>query len=327
MGSVAEPEEAEPAGEPEEAEPAGEPEEDAGQVEFEAPETAETSIIPARKPYHERCYLFYGGSEIPESLDVEGTLEYLKGMGFAGRELAQARHGKDVAAQIEEAYVPNLPGTHYCDFCGVELTGTEWDVLKDGRESCTNCSKSAIRSEEELKHIYRDLVKNLEVFFGMHINVPVKIQMVNAQKLHKKLGLSFVPSAQPDPRVLGVAIRDKHGNYSILVENGAPRVRSALTMAHELTHIWQYTNWYMKAISQKYGQFVKEVYEGMAKWSEIQYAYLIGEAGIAKREEIITSLRRDEYGRGFLKYAKKYPISPYTHVEGPLPFDNRVEPL
>ena len=65
----------------------------------------------------------------------------------------------------------------------------------------------------------------------------------------------------------------------------------------------------------------------MAKWVEIQYAYLIGEAGIARREEIITSLREDEYGRGFLKYAAKYPISPYTHLEGPTPFDDRTSPL
>ncbi|MBQ6411049.1 MAG: hypothetical protein IJI16_03770, partial [Atopobiaceae bacterium] len=32
-----------------------------------------------------------------------------------------------------------------------------------------------------------------------------------------------------------------------------------------------------------------EIYEGMAKWAEIQYAYLINEVPIAKREEIITA--------------------------------------
>ena len=41
----------------------------------------------------------------------------------------------------------------------------------------------------------------------------------------------------------------------------------------------------------------------MAKWVEIQYAYLIGETSSAKREEINTRLRMDEYGNGFRKYA------------------------
>lgn len=296
-------------------------------IEFEAPENAKTELIRFRKPYHERCYLYYGAAQIPECLDIVGTLELLKKLGFADRELSQARHGRDLSAQIEGDYRPNLPGVHYCDFCGAELTGTEHDVLKDGRESCVTCSKTAVRTEEEFRNIYHELLKNLEVFYGMHIGVPVKIQMVNAGRLHKKLGLTFVPSAAPDPRVLGVAIRDKKGKYTILVENGAPRIRSAMTMVHELTHIWQYTNWNMAGISQKYGTLEKEVYEGMAKWSEIQYAYLIGESAIAKREEISTALREDEYGRGFLKYAAKYPISPCTHVEGQTPFDNKAEPL
>jgi hypothetical protein len=37
--------------------------------------------------------------------------------------------------------------------------------------------------------------------------------------------------------VLGVAIKDRSG-YTLLVENGSPRMASILTMAHELTHIW-----------------------------------------------------------------------------------------
>ncbi len=311
------------------AETADPEDEEAGpDVEFEAPEKIENgSPIPPRKPYHERCYLYFGGKEVPECMDITGTLAFLQASGFGGRELTQARLGRDSAARIEEGYRPDLPGVHYCDFCGAELTGTEYDVLRDGRESCTNCSRSAVRTEEEFCKIYRELLKNMEIFYDMHINVPVRIRMVNAKRLHKAIGKTFVPSAAEDARVIGVAICDRKGKYSILVENGAPRVCSALTMVHELTHIWQYTNWNKANIKSRYGRFELEVYEGMAKWSEIQYAYLIGETSIARREEITTALRKDEYGRGFLKYAEKYPISPHTHLEGPTPFDNREEPL
>ena len=96
-----------------------------------------------------------------------------------------------------------------------------------------------------------------------------------------------------------------------------------MTMAHEMTHIWQYLNWDYAKLLQKYGkEGVRDIMEGMAMWSEIQYAYLIGETGAAKREEILTRLREDEYGRGFRKYVEKYPISPTTHLEGPTPFDS-----
>jgi hypothetical protein len=151
--------------------------------------------------------------------------------------------------------------------------------------------------------------------------------MVNAKRLHRRLGKTFVPTGNPDGRVLGVAIRDKDG-YSILVENGAPRMAAVTTMAHEMTHIWQYLNWDAGQIRDLYGKDRElEIYEGMAKWSEIQYAYLMGEPAIAKREEILTRLRDDEYGRGFLMYVDRYPLSEGTRLEGDTPFDDKTRPL
>ena len=80
-------------------------------------------------------------------------------------------------------------------------------------------------------------------------------------------------------------------------------------------------------IAAKYGADELQVYEGMAKWSEIQYAYLINEPGTAKREEIITKHRNDEYGIGFLKYASRYGISSGTRLRGETPFENKKQPL
>ena len=101
-----------------------------------------------------------------------------------------------------------------------------------------------------------------------------------------------------------------------------------MTIVHELTHIWQYLNWNASGIRQRYGASMElEVYEGMAKWAEIQYAYLIGEPAVAKREEIITRVRNDEYGRGFKQYEAKYPLSYGTYLQGATPFENKSEPL
>ncbi len=298
-----------------------------GEVSYDAgPGSAAKRSEPERRPYHERYYLLYGGSQVPEMLDLEGTKALLEAFGYGGGALHQVRKGKNTAELIGNAYEPNQPGVHYCDFCGVELTGTEYDILSDGRERCHECSKTAVKTAEEFERIYKGVKKNMETFYGISISAPINVQMVNAKRLHQKLGRTFVPTGNSDGRVLGVAIRDKNG-YTILLENGSPRLASAMTIAHELTHIWQYLNWDAKAIQQKYGAQSLEIYEGMAKWSEIQYAYLIGEADFAKREELITLSRQDEYGRGFKRFLERYPFVQIPCLGGETPFVNPAEPL
>ena len=200
-------------------------------------------------------------------------------------------------------------------------------MLADGRERCMSCSRTAVKTAEEFERIYRTIARNMEAFYGARISAPVRVQMVNSKKLHRKLGKTFIPTGKFDGRILGVAIRDRSG-YSILLENGAPRMMCTMTIAHELTHIWQYLHWDARGIIRKYGKEQElEIYEGMAKWVEIQYAYLIGEPAAAKREEISARLREDEYGRGFRKYVVKYPLSTGTQLERSTPFDHPDAPL
>ena len=185
-----------------------------------------------------------------------------------------------------------------------------------------------MRTAEEFEELYKSVLTNLETFYGASLNVPIKVRMTNAKKLHKQLGKSFTPTGKPDARVLGVAIRDKKEGYSIFVENGSPRLASMMTIAHELTHIWQYENWDRREILSTYGAAQElEIYEGMAKWSEIQYAYLIGEPAAAKREEMQTRMRDDEYGRGFNKYVSRYPLSDEVFLTGETPFGDPHRPL
>ena len=53
--------------------------------------------------------------------------------------------------EYAKSYDPQKTGAHFCDFCGVELAGGEYDVLKDGRERCGRCSATALRTGEEFK--------------------------------------------------------------------------------------------------------------------------------------------------------------------------------
>ena len=286
-----------------------------------------TGFSTERRPYHERYYMLYGKECEPACIDLSGTLNYLSEMGMQRNSLKQAREGKKIAEFIEATYKPGKPDARYCDFCGTEIYGVEYETLADGRDRCLNCGRTAIKTGEEFRKIFEDVKRNMESFFGIRINAGIKVEMVNSKTLHKRLGKAFIPTPKSDGRVLGVAISDKNG-YTLLVESGSPRMASMLTMAHELTHIWQYINWNDKAIRKKYGKKLRlEIYEGMAKWVEIQYAYLINEPATAKREEIITSYRDDEYGRGFLRYRANYPFSLGTVITKMTPFMNVTTPL
>lgn len=318
-----------PQSEPEEdgdSEGSEKPEED-GDAQPEEKEKNEKPAFPfGRREYYERYYLLFGGESEPERLDVEDTYRYLTALGFGRNDLKQTRANKDIAKQVEETYVPNRANARYCDFCGEEILGAEYDVLADGRERCTNCGRTAITSEKEFRFLFEDVRRNLESFFGISLFAGIKVQMVNAQKLHRNLKKSFTPTPGPDGRILGVAVKDRNG-YTLMVENGSPRLQAMLTVAHELTHIWQYQNWDARGIRRQYGDLRLQVYEGMAKWVEVQFAYLINETAVAKREELITENREDEYGIGFIRYRGNYPL---CEGSGPLkatPFMNRTLPL
>lgn len=259
--------------------------------------------------YQKHCFLKYGYEEVDSFLDLSGTAAYLAAYGYDRNPLQQVRDNEKAAEEYAKAYDPNKAGAHFCDFCGVELAGGEYEVLKDGRERCNHCSSTALRTGEDFKEVFKMVLRNMEIFYGIKINAAIKVRMTDAKSIAKHFGEEFVPTPGVDGRTLGFAQKDASG-YSLYIENGSPRLAAMATIAHELTHIWQYQNWDDKAIIAAYGpQNRLEVYEGMAKWVEIQYLLYLNETAYGKREQIRTMLRQDEYGRGFIQYLKKYSLS------------------
>ena len=267
--------------------------------------------------YQKNCFLKFGYDSISEALDIEGTIEYLSGFGFDKNPLHQVRYGDDLTDA--ESYDPHKYGAHLCDFCGVELLGGEYEVLRDGRERCNRCSMTAIKTVEGFRKLFKGVVRNMEIYYDIKLNTAIKVRMTDAKKIAKHTGTTFVATPGFDARVLGFAKKDKTG-YSIYIENGSPKLAAIATIAHELTHIWQYLNWKEADIDKAYGKANSlEIYEGMAKWAEIQYLILLGEKTYAKRQEITTRMRDDEYGKGFIKFCEKFPISYDTNL-GRTPF-------
>lgn len=262
--------------------------------------------------YQKHCFLKFGYESISEHLDIDGTIEYLSGFGFDKNPLRQVRCGDDLTET--ESYDPHKYGAHLCDFCGVELLGGEYEVLKDGRERCNRCSMTAIKTVDGFKDVFKGVMRNMEIYYNIKLNTAIKVRMTDAKKIAKHVGMSFVATPGFDGRVLGFAKKDKTG-YSIYIENGSPKLAAIATIAHELTHIWQYLNWNEADIEKKYGKANSlEIYEGMAKWVEIQYLILLGEKAYAERQEITTRMRDDAYGKGFIKFCEKYPLSYDTNL-------------
>ncbi|MCL1917626.1 MAG: hypothetical protein FWG14_04850 [Peptococcaceae bacterium] len=270
------------------------------------------------------CFILYGYESVDPMLNIQETLSFLSLHGYDKNVLQQARGNSGLAAQTGAEIDFAKPDAHFCDFCAVELSGGEYDVLADGRERCTQCSNSSLKTVEKFAQLYEYSLRNMEAFFGIRINAPIRVRMTDAGKMANLCGQKFVPSPGYSGRTLAFAKKDADG-YSIYVENGAPKIAAMANIVHELTHIWQFINWDKEKISARYGIDEPLVYEGMAKWAEIQYLFS-HDASYAKRQEIYTRGRKDAYGRGFITYAKQYPLehgsgyqkTPPFHKEWPL---------
>ena len=285
----------------------------------EEPKTEDVRNALSRLPYHERYYLKYCGGITNTSLDPGGTKAFLQGIGFNGGELRQAREGKEQADSFRNRD-KSRNTQMYCSYCGAEISGVEFDRLPDGRIRCTTCSGTLVKTKAEAEELCQRVLANMDSFFGAAIDVPVSISFMEHRKIKRRLGIPLGVTDNQSVLVLGVAI-NKRKKYSILLENGAPRISLIATFAHELTHIWQYTHWDMQKGFRKCPDSKRKlIYEGMAKWAEIQYLYLVGETTIAKREEMITRKRKDEYGLGFCLYENHYPLTHEAMVCEETPF-------
>jgi len=259
-------------------------------------------------PYHERYYLKYREGKRNTALDLDGTKSFLQEIGFDGGELRQAREGKNCAESLRNTD-KNKNNQMFCSYCGTELSGVEFFRLPDGRMRCNTCSNTVVKSKAEVEALCKRVIENMDSFFGARIDVPVSIEVTDERKLKKKLGIPLDTRDSQSMLILGVAVNKKQ-KYSIILENGAPRISLIATFAHELTHIWQYTHWDNNKNLKKCSKSKRLlIYEGMAKWVEIQYLYLVGETNVARREEYITRNRQDEYGIGFCLYEDRYPLS------------------
>mgnify|MGYP000866047362 FL=1 len=286
--------------------PEGMPEDDYLESNFN-----EMGIAPlTESDYQRECFLKLGFEEIDGRISVDELRKYLRIRGWTDNALTLARTRDSFAKSLLD-----IEAVNQCDFCHVPLTGVSYERLNDGRIRCNDCSASAISSLEDFKELFYRNLRLMEDYFEIRFKEPIKIKTADARTVAKGVGMVFRPSTRVAARVLGYA-QKKRGEFSIVMENGSPRLATINTMVHELTHIWQFRNWNKRRVRSIYRMndpactniACDIVYEGMAVWAALQFLYHIGETYFATQQEIISERRSDIYGIGFRLYAEQYPL-------------------
>ena len=263
-------------------------------------------------------YLEYANHRAAGALDQSGTLAWLESKSFTNGELSAAREA--LLVREFSSFTFDSLGGQYCDFCFVLIMGGEYERLNDGRERCTRCSKTVLATDDLFREEFNRVRSNMEIAFGITLNTPTIVRMVNAREISRRTGETFTATSDVDPRVLGFATRTSNG-HELFLENGAPRQAAITTMAHELTHIWQYDNWQDADIVRAYGaEHQLAVYEGMATWVQIQYLIFTREFDHAQRQQAYAMTRDDEYGDGYKVFLQRYPHTMSGEIVGESPF-------
>ena len=206
---------------------------------------------------------------------------------------------------------------HKCDYCGKKINaGEEFEVLKDGLERCMDCSALSLKNKKEFVELLEEVKEKYSKHFGVKIYKPMKVFVVNAERIAKERKVEFKTTNDFDKRSQGFARhcgskRDKH---EIWLERGCPIHDIEDTIVHELTHIWQFENWDYKKNKSKYGEENERMLEeGHAMWAQLQY-YLyennkkmvdskINQLGSFGEHNHYVSF---DYHRGHLEYYHQY---------------------
>lgn len=267
-------------------------------------------------------YLGFGGLPEAEAVDIEGTRAYLNSLGYGNGEIAQSRAA--IAVRKEQRFsVAEFDGRH-CDFCFGPIIGSDFDLLKDGRERCSRCSRTVLSTHEQFEDEYEQVRRNMEAAFEIKLDAPRHVRMVNAKEIQRATNETFTPTPGVDPRVLGF-VKNTASGQELWIENGSPRMSAITTMAHELTHVWQNSNWMDDQIKRRYGKKnVLVVYEGMAIWAQIQYLLFTRENDYAAWQHKYAMARSDAYGIGYQVFRQRYALTFDGNVDEDSPFKQEM---
>ena len=268
-------------------------------------------------------FLCFGNSQIPDQLDITGTLAFLESLGlneqnslggqrrafYAGEKDREFTLSPDVSVTSIESqgssieFGERVGDLHQCDFCGRKAKAKDMQLIDGMLERCQECSAKAVSEFSELVAIYNEARVFLERDMQTRLRDNINVRFASTTTVQKESGISFIPTSSLDPRALGVAILEGD-NRTILIENGSPSYSILATTVHELTHIWQYDALNFSKMKEDHGLLLTE---GLAMWAEVA---CLTKKKLAPELCAREKSRSDVYGQGYraiVELLKKKP--------------------
>lgn len=250
-------------------------------------------------------YHYFGGAEISDCFDYKGVREMLTPL---------YDHSKDSRGYLSDNQIHAPEETlsevnESCDFCGKSIAG-QYDELGDGRKRCPVCSVDAIDGDD-INAVRLQVIKIINLMESRYeIDLPkdLHVQVVSADTIAQRLGDIFLPTQEMDPRAVGLAV-STNDELEILIENGAPKAKFILTVAHELTHIWQYRN---TKTDEKLNDL--ELVEGQATYIMLDYGNSHDLADESAYEKKMLKQIDNEYSRGLKRITDSCGDKPASAV-------------
>ena len=252
-------------------------------------------------------YIHYGMDEIPGLFAPQELLSTLRTILNTNE---PAIVGNNDNIEHENSTVQRR---YTCTFCG-QNSYFAWR-FGDGRKMCGNCHDHMKTQADEIKSILTSTRNRMIEYYRISINNSIDV------RFQSKDAIERVAGKVRNGRILGFY---DHSNQQLWIERKGPAVAMQSTMAHELTHAWQYVdldlNKLEKALGRYSAQKRKVLLEGHAVFVQIDVMRIVGEAQFA--ESLISEhlLRSDAYGKGYQLFTSYYQKK--IEDEGPMtPFE------
>ena len=251
-----------------------------------------------RKDFDKTSFLKYGNKTLPGYFDIDLAINFIRDhFTIQSGELTQMQQRRHVRA--------NLIGT--CDFCRKKMKNSEMQALEDGRMRCPECSEGAVDTNEQFLELCEEVKNAFKKHLGIDFSrISFTPNFVSAVELHKVGNYEFSITNGYDVReCIGLAV----GTENIYVENGYKVDATYGIIAHELTHVWEFSN----------EEFIKvrktneDLVEGLAVWTDLFLSEKHDRLDIEGLRSGWLS-REDEYGRGLRFIMENCPDDPYGYI-------------
>ncbi|MDX9858507.1 MAG: hypothetical protein RBT76_12005 [candidate division Zixibacteria bacterium] len=183
-----------------------------------------------------------------------------------------------------------------CKYCGRFISDhLTWGgtTYRDGRHICGLCLESAIAYENEALSVLSEVVGRLAEI-GIFVDTgKLNLHLVDLRQMQSRFGskshnLRGFVDYREKSSLFGAV---KEQTIDVYLLEGMPRLHVATTLAHELTHVWQY----------EHGQLANDMQFSEGSCNYAAFLVLLNYPG-EETAYVIESLLEDEdpvYGEGF----------------------------